>query len=207
MGRISRYVGETALRSNSAHDDETMTNAADTEAFRAERRAVLRNMALGVAVSVAVILAGKFVYPPAVPDSDAVPDRLTCYWPWLALMAAPLVIGISYLARYRFRSPEAIDGGDSDDPRYRHARAYLQNTLEQTVLAVMVHLALLATLPYDWLNLVPVMVLWWVFARIVFRLAYAHGAAARAFGFAATYYPTVLGLLAVPVLELSRALG
>lgn len=175
--------------------------------FRREQRGVLRGMLAGLAVSVVVILVGKFVYPPAVPDSDAVPDRLTCYWPWLALMAAPLVIGISHLAAYRYRSREAIGGGDSDDPSYRHARAYLQNTLEQTVLAVMVHLALLATLPYDWLNLVPVMVLWWVFARIVFRLTYALGATARAFGFAATYYPTVLGLLAVPVLEIMRALG
>lgn len=183
------------------------TSRDDDPAFRAEQRGVRRGMLAGLVVSIVVIAIGKFVYPASVPDSDGIPDRIACYLPWLALMGVPLVIGISYLASYRFFHPEAIGGGDSPDPAYHNARNYLQNTLEQTVLAVMVHVALLATVPYDWLNVVPVMVLWWVFARIVFRLTYARGAAARAFGFSATYYPTALGLVAVPALLVWQALG
>lgn len=176
--------------------------------FESEQHGVVRGMLLGLAASALFIVGGHFVYPASVPVSEAVPDRLTCYLPYLAAIAAPLVVGVGRLARYRFFSREAIDGSNAvADPSFHEARSYLQNTLEQTVLAVMVHFALLAALPYDWLNVVPLMALWFVVARLAFLFAYRHGAAARAFGFAATFYPAVVGIIAVPPLLIWNALA
>lgn len=172
--------------------------------FRTEQRGVMIGMIAGLVVSVAVIL-GAAQLPLAYPASDSLQDRLYCYLPWLALLAVPLVIGVSYLASYRFFHPEVIEGGsETADPAFHNGRAYLQNTLEQTVLAVMAQLALVVRLPLDWLDVIPALVFWFVIARIIFRLTYARGAAARSFGFAATYYPSVLALIAVLVLTFWR---
>lgn len=177
-----------------------MTDSPPPDAFRATQRGVLTGMVSGLIVSVVVILAAAQL-PLAHPASDSLQDRLACYLPWLALMAVPLVIGVSYLANYRFFHRDTIGGGnETADPAFHNGRAYLQNTLEQTVLAVMAQLALVVRLPIDWLDVIPALVFWFVIARIVFRLTYAHGAAARSFGFAATYYPSTLALLGVLVL-------
>lgn len=176
--------------------------------FASQQRGVLTGMAGGFAASLIVIIGGHFVYPPSVPVSDAVPDRLTCYLPYLALMAAPLIVAIGDIARHRFLDPETIDGAvQSADPAFSRKRAVLQNHVEQAVLAVMVHFALLACLPYDWLNIVPLMAVWWTITRFVFASTYSRGAASRAFGFAASFYPNIVGALCVPVLLVTNALG
>lgn len=181
-----------------------MTAPSSPKAFRAEQRGVLIGTVTGLVASIVVVLAAAQL-PLVSPASDSVGDRLYCYLPWLALMAAPLAIGIAHLASHRFFNAEVSDGGsETADPKYHHARSYLQNTLEQTVLAVMAQLALVVRLPMAWLDVIPALVFWFVIARLVFRLTYARGAAARSFGFAATYYPSVLGLIAVLVLTFWR---
>lgn len=88
----------------------------------------------------------------------------------------------------RFRSSADIRGSAYSPPSPAIAvrAAVLQNSLEQTVLAVGAHLALAAVVEGPELVLVPALVFVYVAGRASFAAAYAKGAAARAFGMALT---------------------
>lgn len=119
-----------------------------------------------------------------------------------ALRADLLVVGwlaaaIANVARLRFFSEQDIAGssaaGGSDE--VRDAGAILQNTLEQVVLALAAHLIVAATFSRPQALLVALASLF-ALGRLLFWVEYKRGAAGRAFGFALTFYPSVLGLLA-----------
>jgi hypothetical protein len=173
-----------------------------------EQTGVLRGIGAAILVSAIAVIGGHYVFPASAPVSDAVPDRLTCYLPYLALMAAPLIVSIGRIAQHRYFAADAIDGTNPpQDIDLARQRAVLTNTVEQLLLAVLIHFSLLAVLPYDWLNIVPVMAIWWTVSRFVFMAAYARGAAARSFGFAATFYPNVAGAIATPFLLIANGLA
>ncbi|MBJ3783709.1 hypothetical protein [Devosia sediminis] len=175
-----------------------MSIATDTGADMSANRGIL----LGCATSFVAIIGGHFIYPASAPVSDAIPDRLTCYLPYLAAVAAPLMIGLIQLGRSRFA---ALASTPIHDARALEHNDYVQTTVALMLPAVLVHLSLLATLPYAWLNIAPLMAIWFVIASLVFLVGYRRPAA-RAFGFAAALAPSVVGALAVPVLSVWNAL-
>lgn len=81
------------------------------------------------------------------------------------------------------------------------AAAVLQNSLEQTVLAIGSHLVLATVLRGDELVVLPVLVGLYLVGRVAFAVAYPRGAAARAFGMALTGAALIaaLGIAAVLV--------
>jgi uncharacterized membrane protein YecN with MAPEG domain len=105
------------------------------------------------------------------------------------------------LARHRFFSPEDIDGGglSAGGPRARVLQATLQNTLEQVVIAALVHMSWAATMPLRWTASLPVAALGFVIGRILFWRGYERGAPGRALGFALTFYPSVVMTLVMLV--------
>jgi uncharacterized membrane protein YecN with MAPEG domain len=109
-----------------------------------------------------------------------------------------LVLAIGRVASQRFASAEDIGGSVSvsESVPVRESRAILQNTLEQVVLAVPVHLALALGLPSTRMAVPVALTLLFVAGRIAFARGYARGAAGRAFGFGLTFFPSVAALLA-----------
>jgi len=71
----------------------------------------------------------------------------------------------------------------------------LQNTLEQSCLAVPVYIATAIVAPATVLSVVPAAAAMFFVGRLLFFAGYANGAPSRAYGFALTFYPTVLLLL------------
>lgn len=63
------------------------------------------------------------------------------------------------------------------------------------MLAVSAHMAFVVVAPGRCLSVLPTMVGFWVVARVVFFVGYHRGENARAFGFAATFLPTVAFLV------------
>ena len=106
----------------------------------------------------------------------------------------------------RFRSPADIRGSAYAPPTPAIAvqAAVLQNSLEQTVLAVGAHLGVAAVLRGDELVLIPALVLLYLAGRVSFAAAYARGAAARAFGMALTGASTIAAFGIAIVVMLSR---
>jgi len=100
-----------------------------------------------------------------------------------------LLAGVALIANRRFFIADAIGGGPS--PSIEIDRRYIQNTLEQLVLAIVAHLALVTIVAPESIRAVAVLVMLFVIGRATFWIGYHRSGSARAFGFATTFYPTV----------------
>lgn len=157
---------------------------------------VLKGMATGLAISVAALSFAVFAQPQALLPVAA-QDPLRFSLTWDTLVVGCLAFNIALLARHRFFVPDDIDGGGltNGTSAARILQATLQNTLEQTVLALSVHLIWASTMPRNWQAAVPVKACLFAIGRILFWRGYKDGAPARALGFALTFYPSVAMLL------------
>ena len=108
-----------------------------------------------------------------------------------------MMISIGRLASFRFRSPEDIAGSELTigTDHARILQALLQNTLEQSLLLILVYSAWAMWVPAQWLEVLPLTSILFLLGRILFFVRYEDGAPARALGFTLTFYPTVLLLL------------
>lgn len=121
--------------------------------------------------------------------------QLAATLPWLLVPAASLFVGIGFIANRRFLSEDAIDGGASPGRAGMIASRYVQNTLEQAVLATLVWLALTAIEPGRAVVLVPMLAVSFGVGRIAFWIGYLFAPWGRAFGFGLTFYPTATALI------------
>ncbi|OWK33992.1 MAPEG family protein [Sphingomonas dokdonensis] len=108
-----------------------------------------------------------------------------------------LAAGIANVARMRFFSAQDIAGSSvaRASEKVREARAILQNTLEQAMLAIGAHLIVAATFSQARMSIVALVCLFGV-GRLLFWIGYRRGAAARAYGFGLTFYPSLMALVA-----------
>lgn len=170
-----------------------------------KQRGVLRGMSVGAAAAILVVLIGGLADPfglGALPQSGAL--RLA-----LGAGLVPglfLAVSIGRLAGHRFFTPEDIDGSGLTEgsARARLLQALLQNTLEQSALALCAWLAWAALLPASALSAVPLAALCFGLGRVLFFAGYGRGAAGRAIGFTLTFYPSVLMLLCALAALLAR---
>lgn len=168
-------------------------------ALTEKQTGVLKGMLAGLAiafVSLGVAIFG--VLTPLFPALGA-GAALAHALKWDTLIMACLAINIGMLARHRFFTPDDIDGGglSSGTPTAHLLQSMLQNTLEQTVLAVGVHMIWASVMPLAWQAAVPVAVILFVIGRILFWRGYGHGAPARALGFTLAFYPSAIMLLTI----------
>lgn len=108
---------------------------------------------------------------------------------WESIAALSLLAGVGWVANRRFVLPDAIGG--SAAPALEIDRRYVQNTLEQLVLAFIAHLAIAVEAPDNAMQTVPILVALFVIGRVTFWIGYHIAPTARAFGFATTFYPTI----------------
>lgn len=119
-----------------------------------------------------------------------------------------VVIGVRMVSRVRFVSAADNRGSafSRPSPQIAVPLAFLQNTLEQTVIAVGAHLALATLLTGPLLALIPAAVLLFAVGRVTFLMGYPQGAGARAFGMVTTVLPTLAGYGLAIVLMIGRLL-
>ena len=116
--------------------------------------------------------------------ADEPAARLAWGLQWAVLPILTLMISVMRVANHRFSTPEDIDGSGLTigTSRMLVLRAILQNTLEQSVLAVAAYLIWAAVMPHSWLRAIPVAAVLFVVGRILFASGYERGAAGRATG-------------------------
>lgn len=160
------------------------------QAFRTQQRAVAVRIGMALVATVAGLAAALHAGRGDVPPD--LTGRLTMAAMAGLIPAVWLAAAIGDVARRRFLSADAIGGGDA--PALTGARAVLQNTLEQAALAgpVWLAVALLMDRPAS-----PLVALAGLFSlgRLLFWTGWRREAAARAFGFGLTFYPTVAALV------------
>jgi hypothetical protein len=157
---------------------------------------VFVGMAFAVAVLALLWMQGSVYLPFPVPDGDDSGSRLAFAARWLLLPGFSLLAGIVMVANRRFFVRDAIDGTRALENRALEINLrYNQNTLEQTVLAAIAWTSLALALPHERLALIPALAILFVVARALFWIGYLIAPAARALGFALTFYPTVAAFI------------
>ncbi len=143
-------------------------------------------MAIGAIWALALVWGGQQISTGFLPINIVMP--LAMIAPGLVLLAV-----IGRLAQRRFFDDDIIDGQDfvPGSAAWIDQRM-LANTAEQAVLALLLWPFVAFTLGG---GVVVVMGVGFGVARLAFWIGYHLSAPARAFGFAATFYPTVLATL------------
>ena len=166
-------------------------------ALTSKQKGVRKGIVIALVVTVSGFFSAIWFFGGISDASTTLGDRLAFVARWDLLVVVWLLGAIGTLARHRFFTSEDIDGGGltmgTDKPKVY--QAFLQNTLEQVVLALIVHVSWVLTMPGNWLGVIPVAVVFFFVGRGLFLRGYALGAGARAVGFGLTFYPTVLMFL------------
>jgi uncharacterized membrane protein YecN with MAPEG domain len=160
----------------------------------AEDHAIRRDSMLATVVTI-VAFAGAYWLLPGFVDMPTAPgDRMALAAICWAAPGFVLLVAIMMVSTARRFSPADIGGQASGPPSPRLAikAAFLQNTLEQTVLAGAFFLALAAVAGGPWLSLLPVAALLFVVGRVLFYRGYHRGAQGRSLGMALTMMPICL---------------
>lgn len=162
-----------------------------------KQKGVVRGVIPAAVSSVIGMCGVSLLIPVSALLADEAGARLTWAMQWALLPTLTLMVSIMRVANYRFASPGDIDGSGltAGTDRVLVLRAILQNTLEQSVLAVAAYMIWAAVMPLSWLRAIPVAALLFATGRILFARGYDRGAAGRAMGFGLTAYPT-FGMLA-----------
>ncbi|MGL6175651.1 MAG: MAPEG family protein [Vibrionaceae bacterium] len=165
-----------------------------------EQRGVIAGVATAVLLSITLFFAAViFCQSNMAAEEVATAFRLKLLAGCFLGLSLPLVIAIARLAQHRFFTPEDLNGSalTQGTARAKLLQALLQNTLEQTVFALVIYFACAFLFPPHFLPLIPTATGMFFVGRILFFVRYAGGASARAFGFAFTFYPTIfLGAIA-----------
>ncbi|MBY8976543.1 MAPEG family protein [Rhodobacteraceae bacterium NNCM2] len=162
----------------------------------AEARAVTGRIGIA-AIGMLVWFAAAFALLPGAGIGGGAADRLAYAAFWLLLPAISLVLAVGLIARHR-HLVNAIDGGwDPADRMLEIYRRNLANTVEQVLIASLAYPAFAINAPEGWLILIPAGCALFLLARLAFLWGLTKGGARdRAIGFACTFYPSVLLLLA-----------
>lgn len=163
---------------------------------------VLRGVIIGGSATVLGVFGSMLVGVDVIPSDASPADKLAFVLKSDLPIAIWLGISVGILARHRFFTPEDIDGGGLSNGTEvaKIFQANLQNTLEQSVLAVLAHSIWIVSLPSESAFTIWVAVVFFVVGRIMFLAGYRKGAPARAVGFALTFYPSML-LLAISLVS------
>ena len=154
---------------------------------------VLKGMSAAM-LTVIISIAMALVFNPLNITSVGPLERITVLGYSLILPTFFVMMSIGRLAKFRFFSPEDIDGSGltSATNEATILQSILQNTLEQVVIVYGVYSAWCLLMPATWLSVAPICSLLFAIGRICFIKGYHRGAPARAFGFALTFYSTVI---------------
>ncbi len=156
-----------------------------------DQRKVLAGMIAACVFSVAffVVVFRLTAIGPTPPGGIETSWRLAYALKCEVFAALCLLAGVARIANRRFFIPDAIGGGA--EPSIEIDQRYLQNTLEQLVLAIVAHLGLVTIIAPESIRAVAILVMLFVIGRVAFWVGYHRSGPARAFGFATTFYPTV----------------
>lgn len=162
--------------------------------LQAEQRKVLARGGMGVLACLATLFASYLFLPIFLTLPTDTTERLVFTLRADIFVFLWVVIGVQRVSSGRYRSASDNRGSAFGPPSPAIALkvAFLQNTLEQALIAVGAHLALAANAGGPLLALVPASVVLFAVGRVTFILGYPHGAGGRAFGLVLTFVPSIL---------------
>ena len=131
-------------------------------------------------------------YPFPEPRLPTLLDRLVFTLRWLIISLFTIFAGVIWVGNVRFRT-SAINPLEPSGKKYVEIRSrYLQNTVEQFLLHSISLLVLSTYLSEENMYLVPLLVVLFSIARLLFAVGYSIDPLWRGFGFVMTCYPTAV---------------
>ena len=160
-----------------------------------QRRALFKVAGLGVFVCFVGLLGSYLLLPRYFDFPEVLTDRFVFWARLQVFLLIWVAVGVGAVSRGRRRSAQDIRGSAYGPPSPRLAIriAFLQNSLEQAVLASGAYLALVTVLAAPALSLLVSATVLFGIGRVTFFLGYERGAPGRGFGFVLTVLPTFLG--------------
>ena len=182
------------------------TKKSDSAHLAAAERSVQLQLGVATVFTVAAFAVGYMVLPGIIALPESLPERLAFALHVAAAPLAVLLVAILIVSTSRRKSPQDIHGSAFGPPSEQLAvkAAFLQNTLEQTVLLVGALLILSTLLTGDYLMLLPVAAGLFVLGRIAFYVGYQKSSMYRAFGMGVSMLPAVFGYLWIAALLLQK---
>lgn len=174
--------------------------------MEAEERAIRISGAIATLLFALAVASGYRWLPRFFEFPTELVDRLAFAAVAAALVIVWVLLAMMVVSTGRRLSPEDIGGSAAGPPSEKIAIyvAFLQNTLEQAVIAVGAYLAVAALVSGPWLSAIVVAVLFFALGRIFFLAGYRKGASGRAFGMFMTTLPSLAGYVSVIVLLVMR---
>ena len=181
------------------HDYQIPPDQVDMQ--RAERKIRISGT-LGLVLFALAAGAGYLLLPLFINFPDLLAERLALAARASAVVLFCLLVAVGMVSSTRRVSPQDIGGAAAGPPSERLTiyAAFLQNTLEQAVLAIGFYFAFASLVVGAWLALIPVCVVFFVVGRVLFLHGYRHGAEGRALGMVLTMMPVVVGYPVVLIL-------
>lgn len=175
---------------------------------KSEQQKVIRNGLFGTLFCVAILAASCLFLPRLFVFPQDFEGAMKLALQANAFIALWVVIGVRWVARVRFRSVEDMPGSAYSRPSRAIAVpvTFLQNSLEQAVIAIAMLLALASVATGSALAFLPAVALLFAIGRVAFLLGYPKGAGARAFGMVVTAVPALAAFLLTTALLISNAL-
>ncbi len=187
-----------------------MTHLSDARVdLHQEERAIRRAGTLSLLLCALCFGVGYVVLPLVFEFPTALVNRLAFALQASLFVLLWVLVGVMMVSTGRRKSLADVSGAASGPPSEKIAVsvAFLQNTLEQAVLAVGAYLALATRLSGPWLSLIVTAVVLFGVGRLLFLRGYRRdqrGAKGRAFGMTLTMLPTLAGyLLAIALIVLA----
>ena len=177
--------------------------------FSRKQVGVLFNMIVGIIISIALIYYGIYYNPFMFSNNMTLENVITNLLPWILLIIIPIIFTVGQVARKRFFSNYDIDASTSHASSIvlLELQATLQNTLEQSVIALLVYSAWIGICPTNYMSIIILSIIAFCIGRILFIFGYKKGAVARALGFCLTFYPQVLMTLIMIYIQVVKFLN
>lgn len=174
-----------------------------------EQRRILRSAAIAAALCGAVIASSCYVLPRIFAPPASLAERIAFALQTDVFVLVWVVIAARMVSsgRFHFAADNRGSAFSAPSPRIAIKVAFLQNTLEQAVMAVGAHVALATLLSGPALFFIPAAVALFGVGRIAFLRGYPKGAGARSFGMATTAIPTAAGYVWAIGLVVLNVLG
>nr|WP_082753274.1 MAPEG family protein [uncultured Acidovorax sp.] len=177
--------------------------------LRREISGVRTGAAKGAALCIGLLLASYFVLPSFFFFPRDLVGALAFTLQVDLFVLSWVMVGVGLVSHARRQSTQDIGGSAFGTPSedIRIKIAFLQNTLEQAVIAIGTHVVFSTLVSGDALSLVVAAAFLFGVGRIAFYRGYPRGAAARAFGMVTTVIPGLLAFVASIVLMVLRAVS
>lgn len=173
----------------------------------AEEWAIRRDTSIALALTLGAFFGAYRYLPEFLELPEETAEALAMAALAWAVPAFVLMVAILMVSTGRRFSAADIGGQAAGPPSEKLAvkAAFLQNTLEQAVIAAGFFFALAAVAGGAWLALLPVSAAFFLVGMALFYLGYERGAKGRSLGMSLTMLPSFVGYLVVAWLFLSGA--